>query len=282
MEVKYTVTQRQRLTELNAKNELLDKSFSEISVRDSSFKETESLLIKENKESLLKLLKNDHITRLNEIEDKLSYWLREKEGFTQVVTPIMISESMLSKMSITEDHPLRNQVFWLEDGRKCLRPMLAPNLYELMRDIHKVTKQPVRIFEAGPCFRKESQGAQHLNEFTMLNVVEFAGTEDGKQISRLKELARGAMDAIGISDYELETTESEVYGKTVDIVRNGTELGSGAYGPHFLDSKWGIFDKVWVGIGFGLERITMSVCDYSNIKRVGRSLAYINGVRLNV
>jgi len=282
MEVKFTVTQRQRLIELNVSEDILEISFPDNAGRDTFFKKTEAGLIKSNKDHLHKLLNEYHRPKLSDIEDRLSYWLREKEGFTQVVTPIIISENMLAKMTITEDHPLRSQVFWLEQGRKCLRPMLAPNLYELMRDIHKVTKDPVRIFEIGPCFRKESQGAQHLNEFTMLNLVEFAGTEDGSQISRLKELAKGAMEAVGISDYQLEVTESEVYGETVDVVKDGAELGSGAYGPHVLDSRWGIFDTTWVGIGFGLERIAMSAGNYSTIKRVGRSLAYLDGIRLNV
>jgi len=40
---------------------------------------------------------------------------------------------MLEKMTITSEHPLSKQVFWL-DYNKCLRPMLAPNLYYLLRD----------------------------------------------------------------------------------------------------------------------------------------------------
>ena len=204
----------------------------------------------------------------------------QEEGFTQVTTPIIISAAALDKMTITKEHPLTNQVFWL-DPKRCLRPMLAPNLYEVMRDLHKLTKEPVRIFEAGSCFRKESQGAQHLNEFTMLNLVELAGVEVGQQMERLKYLADGAMKAIGIGDYKLEVEKSEVYGETMDIVVDGLELASGAYGPHFLDSRWGVFDT-WVGIGFGIERIAMKMGEYQTIKRVGKSISYIDGSPLNL
>ena len=69
-------------------------------------------------------------------------------------------------------HPLREQVFWLEDGR-CLRPMLAPNLYTLLRRLGRIWSRPFGIFEIGPCFRRDSKGASHLNEFTMLNLVEL-------------------------------------------------------------------------------------------------------------
>ena len=197
-----------------------------------------------------------------------------------MVTPTIITASMLEKMTITKDHPLTNQVFWL-DSKRCLRPMLAPNLYTVMRDLYKITKEPVRIFEVGSCFRKESQGAQHMNEFTMLNLVEYAGVEDGMQMDRLKSLAQGAMKALSIDDYMLDIEKSEVYGETIDIVRDDMELASGAYGPHFLDTKWGVFET-WVGIGFGIERVAMSMGNYRTIKRVGKSISYLDGSPLNL
>ena len=276
----FTVSQRQRFVELNGPEELLDKEFEDKKERDAFFKIKENELSKVNKDKIFDLMDNRHRPLLCEIETRLVNWLTQKEGFTQVVTPLMISEAMLSKMTITPEHPLTNQVFWV-DAKKCLRPMLAPNLYEMMRDIKKVTKETVRIFESGPCFRKESQGAQHLSEFTMLNFVELAGVKEGEQLDRLKQLAVAAMEAIGLEKYELEVTSSEVYGETVDVVVNGVELASGAYGPHFLDGKWGVFDT-WVGIGFGLERIAMVMGGYQNIKRVGRSVSYLDGARLNI
>ena len=277
----FTVTQRQRLSELNAEEETLRKTFQDNEERNTFFKEEETRLIRKNKEALQDLLQNRRLPLLSLVEKRITEWLTDEMGFTQVNTPIIIPETMLQKMSIMEDHPLRQQIFWL-DNKKCLRPMLAPNLYEMMKSIHRITKQPVRIFEIGPCFRKESQGAQHLNEFTMLNLVEFAAEYNGEQMKRLKELAAGVMSAVDISDYELEITASEVYGETLDILMNQVELGSGAYGPHPLDSKWGIFDTTWVGIGLGMERIAMASGGYSGIKRVGRSLAFLDGNRLNI
>jgi phenylalanyl-tRNA synthetase alpha chain len=277
---KLTVTQRQRLVELNAPEDILEEAFDSREHRDLFYKTKEVELAKENREKLVRLIREEHRPLVCEIEDKLIKWLTEEEGFTQVVTPIIITDNKLEKMTISSQHPLSSQVFWL-DTHKCLRPMLAPNLYEMMRDIHKVVRQPVKIFECGPCFRKETQGAQHMNEFTMLNFVEFASVPEGKQMERLKALADSAMKAIGMSGYEVEITASEVYGETLDVVYEGVELASGAYGPHFLDSRWGVFDT-WVGLGFGIERIAMAMAGYRNIKRVGRSVSYINGVRLNV
>jgi phenylalanyl-tRNA synthetase alpha chain len=187
---------------------------------------------------------------------------------------------MLDKMSVTEENHLRDQVFWI-DKNKCLRPMLAPNLYVAMRELHRITNKPVRIFEAGSCFRKESQGARHLNEFTMLNCVEYAASRNGEQMDDLTRLAKAAMAFLGIEEYELVAERSAVYGETLDIVASGVELASGSYGPHRLDAAWGVFEP-WVGIGFGIERIALVKGNHNTIKRVGRSVTFIDGMPLSV
>ena len=237
-------------------------------------------LIRENKQKLQKLMEEEHIPLTLRVEDALEKWLIQSEGFTRVATPVIIGADKIRKMNIENDNHLREQIFWL-DGRKCLRPMLAPNLYEVMRDMYRITRKPVRIFEAGSCFRKESQGAQHMNEFTMLNFVELDSVRDGEQMDRLEALARGAMEALDIDNYELVRESSGVYIETLDIEVDGIEIASGAYGPHPLDANWGIFEP-WVGIGFGLERIAMVKGGYQTIKRAGKSISYVNGIPLKL
>lgn len=282
MTVEFSVAQKQRLAELNADDESINRQFEDVKEREKVFRAAERDLIEQNKDALFALRDGSHRPLMLEIESSLVKWLTEEEGFTQVVTPIMLPRNMLAKMTIGDDHPLFQQVFWVDKNR-CLRPMLAPNLYDEMRSLQKVWGNPVRIFEVGPCFRKESQGARHLNEFTMLNFVELAGVKEGEQMDRLRELAVKAMKVVGIENYELVGDDSVVYGntQTLDVEVNGMEVASGAFGPHFLDEKWGIFDT-WVGIGFGLERLAMMKENYHNIKRVGRSLMYLNGARLNI
>ncbi len=282
MAKEFSVAQKQRLTELNADEASVARRFDDVKERDRAFRSMEKELIEANKDALFALRDGSRRPIQLEIETKLVKWLTEEAGFTQVVTPIMLSGEMLAKMTISEDHPLFEQVFWL-DQKKCLRPMLAPNLYDEMRSLQKIWGNPVRIFEVGPCFRKESQGARHLNEFTMLNCVELGGVKDGEQMAKLKEMAVSAMAALGIDDYELVGDDSVVYGseQTLDVLIDGMEVASGAYGPHFLDDQWGIFDP-WIGFGFGIERLAMTTKKYRNIKRVGRSLQYLNGARLNI
>ncbi|MDL2327716.1 pyrrolysine--tRNA(Pyl) ligase large subunit [Ruminococcaceae bacterium OttesenSCG-928-A11] len=275
-----TTTQQQRLKGLSAPPAVLAATFEDAAGRDAYFREQERLYVNMNREKLLKTMNDTHRPLLLEVQDTMCRWLMDGEGFTQVATPAFITKEMLGGMTITDEHPLTKQVFWL-DEKRCLRPMLAPNLYIMMRDLHKITRQPVYIFEVGSCFRKESQGAKHLNEFTMLNLVELASVEEGQQLERLKTLAKGAMAALEIEDYELVVEKSEVYGETLDVVVDGEELASGAYGPHPLDANWGVFDT-WVGIGFGLERVAMVKGGYQNIKAVGRGLSYFDGAKLNI
>ena len=88
--------------------------------------------------------------------------------------------------------------------------------------------------------------------------------------------------AAGIDDFRLEEEESTVYGETVDVVSaDGLELGSGAVGPHPLDHAWRITDT-WAGIGFGLERLLMTVRGVDSVGKMGRSLAYLDGITLKV
>lgn len=279
MDEKFTITQQQRLTELNIPEEELNLSFESKGERDQAFKILEKDGVGQHRRHLEELLGSRHRTLAMELEKQMEQWLMT-EGFTRVATPAIITRPMLERMTITRDHPLTSQVFWLDDKR-CLRPMLAPNLYEVMRDLHRITKGPVRIFEAGSCFRKESQGAQHMNEFTMLNLVELDGVKEGQQLDRLRQLANGAMAALGIKEYQLVEEESEVYGTTMDIEIDGLEIASGAFGPHFLDEKWGIFQP-WVGIGFGIERIAMIKGGYRTIKRVGKSISFLDGSPLHL
>ena len=276
---KFTITQRERLTELDAASEVLEREFDTKEERNAEFKKIETQMAREGRQHLKELVEERHITFTEEVSRSLQDWLM-KDGYTKVSTPTIITRQMLEKMTIDEFHHLSEQVFWL-DRKRCLRPMLAPNLYVMMRVLKRITNQPVKIFEIGSCFRKESQGAKHMNEFTMLNCVQLAVVQDGRQVEALKEMAHSAMQALGIEDYELVVEESTVYGSTVDIEIDGIEVASGSYGPHFLDKQWGVFDT-WVGIGFGVERLAMAMSKSKTIKRFGRSIAFIDGEPLNI
>jgi pyrrolysyl-tRNA synthetase-like protein len=278
LRIRLTATQSQRLRELGADPLVLDELFDDAVSRDAAFKRLENDLVRDGRERLRELRKGRRAPQLLELERTLSDALTAV-GFVRVVTPLIIASDSLRKMGIEHGHPLREQVFWLDDGR-CLRPMLAPNLYTLLRRLDRHWSKPFGIFEIGPCFRRDSKGASHLNEFTMLNLVEL-GRPEAEGRARLEELAALVMGASGIADYELEVTESEVYGAMIDVTVGGAEVCSAGLGPHPLDSNWGIVDP-WVGLGFGVERLIMAREGYPNIERAGRSLSYVDGVRLNL
>ncbi|MDR1916863.1 MAG: hypothetical protein LBQ58_09850 [Synergistaceae bacterium] len=274
----FTDGQKRRLLELGAVPSVCGAEFAFPTQREHQFKILEKELVNESKLKLQTLREQTRRPALLILQQDIEKALCE-EGFVQVSTPLILAKKLLEKMSIGDEHALSSQVFWLE-GDRCLRPMLAPNLYSLSIDLLRIWEKPVRIFEIGSCFRKESQGSRHLNEFTMCNLVEW-GLPEETRMTRVKELAHVVMTAAGIEEYDLKETDSEVYGPSLDVVQGDTELASGNIGPHFLDVNWGI-RSTWVGLGFGLERLLMTRQKTNNIHCVGKSLSYLDGVRLKI
>jgi pyrrolysyl-tRNA synthetase, C-terminal region len=279
MSIEFTETQKNRLTELGVKKETVLRMFETLNEREQTYKIVEKQAAVKNKVDLKYLLEQSRKAALCRLQQELADALCEK-GFTQVTTPIIISSRALEKMTIDKNNPLHEQVFWL-DPKTCLRPMLAPNLYEVSRKILTSQKLPLRIFEIGSCFRKESEGNSHLKEFTMLNLVEW-GTPEENRIDQLKQFADLVLKAARIDDYSLQEEDSVVYGVGLDVVsRDGLELASTAMGPHPLDDKWRITCS-WVGIGFGLERLLMHREKQSGIQRYSKSNVFLDGVCLKI
>ena len=277
----WTETQKNRLTELNADAQELVQVFEDETQRNKTFQTLVTALVKTQKIKLGRMRDNERRPGLCRLSDQLVETLTGK-GFVQVTTPTMMAKNLLEKMSITDSHPLTKQIFWV-DSKRCLRPMLAPHLYYIMKDLLRIWEKPIGIFEIGSCFRKESEGARHTSEFTMLNVCEF-GLPMEERHARLEELAGFVMKTCDIDDYKLETEESAVYGSTIDVVSvepEDLELGSGAMGPHPLDDAWKI-NETWVGIGFGIERLLMARDKGNTLGKYTRSLTWLDGVRLNL
>jgi pyrrolysyl-tRNA synthetase-like protein len=278
--IAWTQTQRQRLIALNAPDTVLEKTFHESSAREHAYQALEKSLVITQRNQLLAFQTKPGRPELCRLEIKLADLLTQA-GFAQVTTPIIMSRRLLNKMSIDSGHALNSQIYWLEKD-KCLRPMLAPHLYYLLVDLLRVWKRPVSIFEIGPCFRKESKGAKHASEFTMLNLVEM-GTPENIRKQRIQDLGARVATAAGVENYRFETETSEVYGDTIDIVagEHDLEIASAAMGPHPLDRPWKIHES-WIGIGFGLERLLMASHRSKNLAKFGRSLSYLDGIRLNI
>jgi phenylalanyl-tRNA synthetase alpha chain len=276
----FTSEQSGRLRELGADFDALGQSFEEEGARDKAFQKLQKKLTTSARFKLEELLQKGGLTSVETISQKLSTSLSSK-GMVQVATPIIMSRSRLLRMGLEDDPMLSQQVFWLDD-KHCLRPMLAPHLYEFMLDLSRIRPGGTySIFEIGPCFRKESQGSKHSGEFTMLNLVEV-GLKEDKRHERLVELATMMMETIGLEGWRLETVDSSVYGQTVDLVdSSGLELASCSMGPHPLDANWG-FSGTWLGIGLGLERLAMSLGGFDRLSQTSRALGRMYGIPLNI
>ncbi len=281
MDLGWTDIQIRRLKELNAATDELQTDFRGEHGRNRAFQVLEKQLVRKERERLNTFLDNQLRPRLCTLESHLITALN-REGFTQVTTPTIISQNDLSRMSIDKKHPFNDQIYWI-DSRRCLRPMLAPSLYRLMKDLARIrTRRAVRIFEIGSCFRKETSGARHASEFTMLNLVEMRMPMEDRK-ARIEALAGVIMKAAGINAYCLMGESSEVYDETIDIVCGSKklEVASCAMGPHPLDDAWEIVDT-WVGLGFGLERLLMTREGNRSIGKWCRSTSYVDGIRLNL
>jgi len=280
LSITWTETQARRLKELDASELELGKTFENESSREQAYQQLEKKRVTRQRRRLKEFREIHMRPALCRLESKLVDVL-VNQGFAQVTTPIMMSRGLLKKMSIDSQHPLSSQIYWL-DKNKCLRPMLAPHLYYVLVDLLRLWDKPVRIFEVGPCFRKESHGSQHSSEFTMLNLVEMGLSAESRE-DRIREIGALVTEAAGVSDYRFETVTSEIYGDTIDIVagKDNIEIGSAAMGPHPLDRPWKI-SETWIGIGFGLERLLMTAENTRNLAKLGRSITYLDGIRLNI
>ena len=274
----FSATQRQRLRELGAAAALVDETFADAAARDAAYRRLETQLAGAGRAALEALRTGPRLPALRLLEESLRAALT-RAGLVEVVTPTIVGGDALRKMGVEPGSEMGQQVFRL-DGDRCLRPMLAPNLYTLLRRLDRIWKQPFAIYEIGSCFRRDTKGARHLNEFTMLNLVEL-GTPLERRAERLRELAVVVLEAAGVTGYELTRKHSEVYGDELDVVVAGLEVCSTALGPHPLDDAWAITDP-WVGLGFGLERLLVARDGLAGIERVGRSLSYLDGVRLQL
>lgn len=275
-DLKYTSSQKQRLTELGANTGELEKQFDSASARDASFKIIAKGLTQKSVKNVDDFINN----RKKPLERVIEEILRKAAislGFSEVTTPILISRSFIEGMGIKEGDPLWKQIIWI-DAKQAMRPMLAPSLYTMMGKLLDYAR-PVKIFEIGQCFRLDTKGPMHLQEFTMLNMVELAPeSEDHKVL--LLEYIDAMLKPLGL-DYKITSECSEVYGDTLDVKVKGLEVASAAMGPNPIDSNWGIRDP-WIGVGFGLERLAMLVGGFTSVARVGRSLVYLDGSRLRV
>jgi pyrrolysyl-tRNA synthetase len=260
----------------------LDRLDTILSPRDSisldngiPFRELESELLDRRKDDLRRMYAEGLEHYLGKLERDITKFFLDR-GFLEIKSPILIPTEHIERMGIDNNSDLSKQVFRV-DKNLCLRPMLAPNLYNYLRKLDKILPDPVKIFEIGPCYRKESEGKDHLEEFTMLNFCQM-GSDCTRE--NLEAIIREFLDYFKI-DFEIVRDSCMVYGDTLDVKHGDLELSSAVVGPIPLDREWGI-DKPWIGAGFGLERLLKVMHDFKNIKRAARSEFYYNGVPTNL
>ncbi|MBN2110544.1 MAG: pyrrolysine--tRNA(Pyl) ligase [Methanosarcinaceae archaeon] len=266
----FSQSQKNRILSLLGPGEMI--SFSK---EKRSFAELESTLVAERKKDIREMYESSRENLLGKLERMITGFFVDM-GFLEVKSPILIPFEYMERMGVGEDEKLSEQIFLFGDNM-CLRPMLAPGLYNHLRKFDNVLPDPVRIFEIGPCYRKESDGNSHLEEFTMLNFCQM-----GSNCTRenLEYLIKELLQFLGI-EFQIVADSCMVYGDTIDVMYKNMELSSAVVGPVPMDMDWGI-NKPWIGAGFGLERLLKAKHGFKNIKRAARSESYYNGVSINL
>ena len=140
METTWSEIQTKRLTALDADQTQLSERFEDKTQRDRTFLKLEGALAKMRKKELEEMRRVHGRPGLCRLETKLVETL-VGEGFVQVTTPTILSRGLLARMGVTEAHDLFTQIFWLDRDR-CLRPMLAPHLYYVIKDLLRLWEKP--------------------------------------------------------------------------------------------------------------------------------------------
>jgi len=248
----------------------------EISLNSGTpFRELESELLSRRKKDLHQIYAEERENYLGKLEREITKFFVDR-GFLEIKSPILIPIEYIERMGIDNDKELSKQIFRV-DKNLCLRPMLAPNLYNYLRKLDRTLPDPIKIFEIGPCYRKESDGKEHLEEFTMLN---FCQMGSGCTRENLEAIITDFLNHLEI-EFKIVGDSCMVYGDTLDVMHGDLELSSAVVGPIPLDREWGI-DKPWIGAGFGLERLLKVMHEFRNIKRAARSESYYNGISTNL
>jgi pyrrolysyl-tRNA synthetase len=266
----FTQSQKDRIVSLLGPDEMI--SFSK---EKRSFQELEVTLINKRKDDLRKVYEDSRENLLGKLERQITEFFVER-GFMEIKSPILIPFEYMERMGVGEDTKLSQQIFRVDESM-CLRPMLAPGLYNYLYKFDNVLPDPIRIFEIGPCYRKESDGKSHLEEFTMLNFCQM-----GSKCTRenLIFLIKDFLDFLNI-EHEIVSDNCMVYGETIDVLHKDMELSSAVVGPIPQDIDWGI-NKPWMGAGFGLERLLKVMHSFKTIKRAARCENYYNGISTNL
>lgn len=244
--IEITENMKQRL-EFFIKTEIEKENIKNINTMKHA-KELEIRLIETRNKELIEIYKKTKQNDLVKLEQNISSFLHKK-GFLEIKSSILISKKHIELMGINPINDPNYKLFQVQENL-FLRPMLAPGLYVNLKKLDKILPDPIKIFEIGKCFRRESDTKSHLEEFTMVNFCQMGKDSDEKALMILiKEL----LNYLKI-EYSIIKDECIVYGKTIDIMYNNLELSSAVIGPVKIDIDWGITKK-WIGAGFGLERL---------------------------
>lgn len=142
----------------------------------------------------------------------------EAAGFEPVNTPVLQPAEIFLDRS-GEDIRRRTYLFQDPGGQElCLRPELTIPVCR-----HYVEREPggqavARLCASGTVYRYQPQGSAKLSEFNQCSMEILGPVEDVAGDVEMTRLGIAAVEAAGVTDYELELGDLQLFGDLVDAL----------------------------------------------------------------
>ncbi len=142
----------------------------------------------------------------------------ESAGFEPVATPVLQPADIFLDRS-GEDIRRRTYLFSDPGGSElCLRPELTIPVcrHYLARDPQALA--PARLCSTGTIFRYQPEGSEKLNEYSQCGLEILGDVDDVAADAEVTRLGLAAIEAAGVSDYQIQFGDLALFGALVDAL----------------------------------------------------------------
>ena len=164
----------------------------------------------------------------------------EAAGFEPVTIPVLQPAEIFLDRS-GEDIRRRTYLFQDPGGQElCLRPELTIPVCRHYVAAEPAGKSVARLCASGPVYRYQPQGSAKLSEFNQCGLEILGPADEVASDVEMTSLGITAVEAAGVTDYELEFGDLALFGELVDALaipdaRKG-RLKRQFWRPAFFDS----------------------------------------------
>lgn len=142
----------------------------------------------------------------------------EAAGFEPVNTPVLQPAEIFLDRS-GEDIRRRTYLFQDPGGQElCLRPELTIPVCRHYVEREPAGKSVARLCASGPVYRYQPQGSSKLSEFNQCGLEILGPADEVASDVEMTKLGIAAVEAAGVTGYELEFGDLALFGELVDAL----------------------------------------------------------------